>query len=130
MKSIREIYESLEKRDETVLFQVKRRSTLNKILNDIENEVDTWFPSYRYEGISIKDIYLCVGKWRLGMAGIFTADFRDKFGDYCFDHYLIDWKSTPSMQYDQEKQVNKFIEIMDRYRSDIKVSKKKYEDFR
>lgn len=128
MKSIREIYESLTERDETVLFQVKKRLTLNKMLEEFE-EVDKWNYWDKYKEIPLKKIYLCVGNWRLGMAGIFPANMQDIYGDYCFDHFCIDWKASPTIQWEQERQVNKFIEIMDKYRTDIKVSRKKYEDF-
>lgn len=129
MKSIKEIYESLTERDETVLFQVKRRTILNMMLKEFEKEVDKWVYWDRYKEIPLKEIYLCVGKWRLGMAGIFPAYMKDKNGEYCFDHFCIDWKSPPTMQWGQERQVNKFIKIMDKYRTDIKISRKKYEDF-
>ncbi len=128
MKSIREIYESFEHQDETILFQVKKRSTLNKMLEEFK-EIDKWVYWDKYKEISLEHIYLCVGSWRLGMAGIFPSSMIDNDGDYCFDHFCIDWKASPSIQYDQKRQVNKFIEIMDKYRSDIKVSRKKYHDF-
>ena len=83
----------------------------------------------KYKEIPLKEIYLCVGSWRLGMAGIFCSSFRDSYGDYCFDDFLIDWKSPVNLQYAQKRQVDKFIQIMDKYRDDIRISRKKYEDF-
>ena len=50
-------------------------------------------------------------------------------GDYCFDNFCIDWKSPEYLQEEQKEQVNKFIKIMDKYRNDIKVSKRRYEEF-
>lgn len=41
MKSIKDIYNSLRKQDETILFQVKHRKTLDKILEELE-QVDNW----------------------------------------------------------------------------------------
>ena len=128
MKTIREIYNSLSKPDETVLFQVKRKSTLNKILNAFEKEIDSWVFWDAYREMPVKEIYLCVGKWRFGMAGIFPEGMIDKRGDYRFNNFCIDWKAPPLDQLDMAKKVDRFIDIVDRYRSDIKISRKKYED--
>ena len=127
MKSIREIYNSLKERDETVIFQVKSRKTLNKILEDLE-KVDKWIWWDTYKKIPVKEIYLFVGNWRLGNVGIFPYKCIDYYGEYRFDDFLVDWKSTPSMQYNQKRQFNEVIDIFDRYRKDIKISRKKYED--
>ena len=127
MKSIREIYESLTEQDETVLFQVKSRAILNLMLREFDENVDKWVYWDKYKEIPLKDIYLFVGNWRLGAVGIFPK-YCKLDGEYCFDDYLIDWKSPPNIQWGQEDQVNKFIKIMDKYRKDIKVSRKKYED--
>lgn len=127
-KSIKEIYDSLKGQDETVLFQVKRRAILNMMLREFET-VDNWIYWDKYKEIPLKEIYLCVGSWRLGMAGIFCSSFRDSYGDYCFDDFLIDWKSPVNLQYAQKRQVDKFIQIMDKYRDYIRISRKKYEDF-
>lgn len=127
-KSIKEIYDSLKGQDETVLFQVKRRAILNMMLREFET-VDNWIYWDKYKEIPLKEIYLCVGSWRIGMAGIFCSSFRDSYGDYCFDNFCIDWKSDEIAQQKQKIKVNKFIEIMDKYRDDIRISRKKYEDF-
>lgn len=127
MKSIKEIYNSLTKQDETILFQVKHRKTLNKILEELE-QIDSWTFWHKYKEIPLKDIYLFVGKWRLGNVGIFPLHCIDCYGDYCFDDFLVDWKSTPSMQYSQKRKLDKIINIFDKYRKDIKISKKRYEE--
>lgn len=130
MREIKEIYESLQKPNETILFQVKNRKTLKLMLAEFEKELESfWDYVYwdKYKEIPIKDIYLFVGRWRLGAAGIFPKHCIYQ-GEYCNDSYCIDWKSLPNDQWKQEKLVNKFIEIMDKYRKDIKVSRKKYED--
>lgn len=128
MKSIREIYESLNIQDETVLFQVKKKAILDMMLREFK-EVDSYIYWDKYKEIPLKEIYLCVGNWRLGMAGIFPANKEDIYGNYCFDNFVIDWKSPITLQWKQEQQVDKFIEIMDKYRTDIRISQKKYEDF-
>ena len=127
MKSIREIYNSLKEADKTVIFQVKSRKALDKILEDLE-EVDEWTYWDIYKEIPIKNIYLFVGKWRLGSAGIFPYKSKDARGEYRFDDVCVDWKSPPTMQWEQERKLNKFIDIFDKYRKDIKVSKKTYEE--
>ena len=127
MKSIREIYNSLKEADETVIFQVKSRKTLNKILEDLE-KVDEWTYWDIYKKIPIKVIYLFVGKWRLGSVGIFPYKCKDANGEYRFDHVCIDWKSTLSTQCAQERKLNAIIDIFDKYRKDIKVSKKTYKE--
>lgn len=76
MKSIKDIYNSLKERDETVLFQVKRRAILNIMLNEFK-KIDTFVYWDKYKQIPLKEIYLCVGKWRLGMAGIFSSNKKD-----------------------------------------------------
>ena len=126
-KSIREIYNSLKERDETVIFQVKTRKTLNKILEELE-EVDKWIWWDTYKKIPVKNVYLFVGKWRLGSAGIFPYHCIDCYGEYRFDDFLVDWKSTPSMQYDPKRNLDKVIDIFDKYREDIKISRKTYEE--
>mgnify|MGYP003435150548 FL=1 len=126
-KSIREIYNSLKERDETVIFQVKTRKTLNKILEELE-EVDEWIWWDTYKKIPVKNVYLFVGKWRLGSVGIFPYHCIDCYGGYRFDDFLVDWKSTPSMQYDQKRNLDKVIDIFDKYREDIKISRKTYEE--
>lgn len=127
MKSIREIYNSLEKRDETVIFQVKTRKALNKILEELE-KVDKWIWWDTYKKIPVKNVYLFVGNWRLGNAGIFPYHCIDCYGKYRFDDFLVDWKSTPNMQYSQKRNLDKVIDIFDKYREDIKISRKKYEE--
>lgn len=128
MKSIREIYESLNIQDETVLFQVKKKAILDMMLREFK-EVDSYIYWDKYKEIPLKEIYLCVGNWRLGMVGIFPTNKEDIYGNYCFDNFVIDWKSPITLQWKQEQQVDKFIEIMDKYRTDIRISQKKYEDF-
>ena len=76
MKSIKDIYNSLKEKDETVLFQVKRRAILSMMLREFE-EVDEWVYWDKYKKIPLNEIYLCVGKWRLGMAGIFSSNKED-----------------------------------------------------
>lgn len=127
MKSIREIYNSLKEADETVIFQVKSRKTLNKILKELEG-VDEWTYWDIYKKIPVKDIYLFVGKWRLGNAGIFPHNHKDIYGEYRFEDFLVDWKSPPTMQFEQKRKLDKVIDIFDKYRKDIKVSKKTYEE--
>lgn len=126
-KSIRKIYDSLVEQDETVIFQVKTRKTLNKILKELET-VDKWIWWDTYEKIPVKNVYLFVGKWRLGSAGIFPYHCIDCNGEYRFDNFLVDWKSPESMQYDQKRELDKVIDIFDKYREDIKISKKTYEE--
>ena len=126
-KSIREIYNSLKERDETVIFQVKTRKTLNKILKELE-EVDKWIWWDTYKKIPVKNVYLFVGNWRLGNAGIFPYHCIDCYGEYRFNDFIVDWKSTPSMQYGQKRNLDKVIDIFDKYREDIKISRKTYEE--
>ena len=127
MKSIREIYNSLKEADETVIFQVKSRKALDKILEELE-KVDEWTYWDIYKEIPIKDIYLFVGKWRLGNAGIFPYKNKDSKGKYRFDDFLVDWKSPSYMQLEQKINLDKVIDIFDKYRKDIKVSRKTYEE--
>ena len=126
-KSIREIYNSLKERDETVIFQVKTRKALNNILDELE-EVDKWTSWDIYKIIPLKDVYLFIGSWRLGNVGLFPYHCIDCYGEYRFDDFLVDWKSPPSMQYSQKIKFDKVIDIFDKYRKDIKISRKKYEE--
>ena len=127
MKSIKDIYNSLIKQDETILFQVKHRKTLDKILEELE-QVDNWVYWDKYKKIPLKNIYLFVGNWRLGNVGIFPIHCIDCYGDYCFDDFLVDWKSPISMQNAQQRKLDRVIDIFDKYRNDIKISKKRYEE--
>jgi len=130
MKKIKEIYESLKEPDETVLFQVKSRAILNMMLREFEHRCDSnWNYVYwdKYKEMPLKDIYLFVGKWRLGAAGIFPKGCRWN-SEYTHDSFCIDWKSMPQDQWRQKRLVNNFIEVMDKYRKDIKISKKSYEE--
>lgn len=130
MKSIKDIYNSLQYQDETILFQVKTRKALNLMLDDFKKEFDGIFEYKdwsKYLYVPVKDVFLFVGKWRLGAAGIFPRT-KEIWGEHTFDNYLIDWKSPECMQSDQTKQVERFIKIMDKYREDIKISKTKYEE--
>ena len=69
-----------------------------------------------------------VGNWRLGNVGIFPIYCIDCYGDYCFDDFLVDWKSPISMQNAQQRKLDRVIDIFDKYRNDIKISKKRYEE--
>lgn len=125
--SIRKIYDSLEEYDETIIFQVKTRKTLNKILDELE-QVDDLVGWDVYKKIPVKNIYLFVGKWRLGNAGIFPYHSIDCYDEYRFDDFIVDWKSPISMQYGQKRKLDKVLDIFDKYREDIKMSRKTYDE--
>ena len=121
MKTIQEIYNSLTEQDETILFQVKSRTILNMMLKEFEKKCESFW-NYIYW-----DIYLFVGNWRLGAVGIFPKGSRFN-GEYTFDNFCIDWKSSPQEQWRQKELVNAFINVMDKYRQDIKISRKTLEE--
>ncbi len=130
MKSIKEIYESLKEQDETVLFQVKNRKTLNIMLNEFKKEFSGLFEYKdwtKYLYVPVREIFLFVGKWRLGAAGIFPRNMRIN-REYTLDYYCRDWKSSAIEQMKQTGQVHRFIEIMDKHRKDIRISRTKFED--
>ena len=128
MKSIREIYNSLKEADETVIFQVKSRKALDKMLEDLKKQIDKYVWWDIYKKTPIKNVYLFVGKWRMGSAGIFPYKQKDIYKEYRCDNVCVDWKSSPTMQWEQERTLNKFIDIFDKYRKDIRVSRKTYEE--
>lgn len=130
-KSIKQIYDDLEHEEEQ-LFQIQDRKTYDKILKEMEKEINSFGydfdePFYLFEKDiqnNFKRIYFVIGKWRFGMCGIFVHD-------QCDDVYILcDTKEDDYSQDIHEKQINIFINILDKYRSSVIVSKKKYDDIR
>ena len=127
MRTVREIFDGFSLRDETVIFQVKSRKALNKILDELE-KVDDWIFWDVYRKERLKDVYLFVGNWRMGNIGIFPYKCIDYYGEYRFDDFLVDWKSPSPMILDQKIKFNQVMDIFDKYRKDLRISRKKYEE--
>jgi len=130
-KSIKEIYNELSDEEEQ-LFQIQDRKTYNKIIDEMEKTINQFGflndePFSRYKKDSqtrFRDVYFVIGKWRLGMCEIFIEDTADDV------HILCDTKECPEQQEIHRGQINLFINILDKYRNSIIVSKKNYHDIR
>ena len=83
-KPIREIYDELDKETEQ-LFQIVDRRTYDLVLDEMERIINKNMyldeqPFYLFTKEchkTFKDVYFVVGKWRLGMCGIFIKDVID-----------------------------------------------------
>lgn len=130
-KSIKEIYDNL-KREEEQLFQIIDRKTYDKVINEMEKEINSFGwdfdePFYLFEKDiqkRFKEVFFVIGKWRFGMCGIFVPNKCDDV------HILCDTKEFGQAQDIHEKQINIFINILDKYRRSVIVSKKNYHDIR
>lgn len=130
-KTIREIYDELDKETEQ-LFQIVDRKTYDLVLDEMERIINKNMyldeqPFYLFTKEchkTFKDVYFVIGKWRLGMCGIFIKDVIDDV------HILCDTKEDGESQKIHKKQIDNFIQILDSYRRSIIVCKKKYDEIR
>jgi len=111
MLKIKDMYNKLS-RDEEIIFQIKNKNIFIKVVNEMKEIIDKWDWIFIEEYLDYKNTYFIIGMWRDGMFELRHSKLDDEHNV----HILADYKESPINEHKHLQQIDKLINIMDKYR--------------